>query len=103
MAPSTKATRSPVGKKQSKISTFGRIIKTAPAATSQKAYLAKVTPTVRVTESTDSCIGTGKKRRYDAIDEGESCNAEEQVKEPILKKVRIIAFESASAATSDIF
>jgi hypothetical protein len=99
MAPSTKAVRPQVGKKQSKISTFGRITKTASTTTSQKAHAAKIPPVDRVTEPTDSCLGAGKKRRYDAIDGEGSCNSEEQVTTPFLKKVRDNALRPASTLT----
>jgi hypothetical protein len=99
MAPATKVARPQVGKKQSKISTFGRITKTAPTATSQKAHAAKVPPADRVTEPTNSCLGVGKKRRYDAIDGEENCDSEEKVTTPILKKVRGNALQPASART----
>lgn len=99
MAPSTKAARPQVGKKQSKISTFGRITKTAPATTSQKAHAAKIPPADRVTEPTNSCLGASKKRRYNAIDGGGSCDSEEQVTTPFLKKVRGNALQPVSTET----
>jgi hypothetical protein len=87
MAPSMKATRSQVGRKQSKISTFGRITKASPAAISQKSYLPNVAPAVRFNEATDSCLVTRKKRRYDATDGEEHYDHEGQVEAPVLKKV----------------
>jgi hypothetical protein len=88
MAPATKVAHPQVGKKQSKISTFGRITKTTPAATSQKAHAAKIPPADRVTEPINSHLGAGRKRRYDAINGDESCNSIEKVTTPFLKKVR---------------
>jgi|SRR5947209_20623247 len=99
MAPSTKAARPQAGKKQSKISNFGRITKTVSATTSQKAHAAKIPPSDRVTEPTNSCLGAGKKRRYNAIDGEESCDSEEQVTTPLLKKVRGNALQPASTPT----
>jgi hypothetical protein len=99
MAPATKVAHPQVGKKQSKISTFGRITKTAPAAASQKAHAAKIPPADRVTEPTNSCLGAGKKRRYDAIDGGESCGSKEKVTTPLSKKVRGTALRPASTST----
>lgn len=99
MAPSMKAACPQVGKKQSKISTFGRITKTAPATTSQKAHAAKIPPADRVTEPTNSCLGARKKRRYNAIDGEESCESEEQATTPFLKKVRGNALQPASTPT----
>jgi hypothetical protein len=96
MAPSTKAVRPQVSKKQTKISTFGKITKTAPATTSPKAHAAKLPPADRVTEPTDPCLGAGKKRRHDAIDGEENCDSGEQATTPFVKKVRGDAFQPAS-------
>lgn len=87
MAPSTKATCTQSGKKQSKISTFGRISKASPTASSQKAWVAKVAPAVQLPETAGASRGSGRKRRHDAIDEEESCNLEEQFGTRLLKKV----------------
>jgi hypothetical protein len=92
MAPSTKVTCPQVDKKQQKISAFGRITKITPAATSQKAYLAKVAPAVRPTEPTNSCLGATNKRRYEASDEEKSYSSEDQVNVRVLKKVRSLLF-----------
>jgi hypothetical protein len=99
MAPATKVAHPRAGKKQSKISTFGRITKTASAATSQKAHAAKIPPADRVTEPTNSCVGAGKKRRYDAIDGEETCDSKEKATSPFLKKVRSNALRPASTPT----
>jgi hypothetical protein len=99
MAPSTKAARPQVGKKQSKISAFGRITKTAPATTGQKVHAAKILPADPVTEPTNSYLGAGKKRRYNAIDSEESCDSEGQATTPISKKVRGNALQPASTPT----
>jgi hypothetical protein len=99
MAPATKVAHPQVGKKQSKISTFGRITKTTPAATSQKAHAAKIPPADRVTEPINSHLGAGRKRRYDAINGDESCNSIEKATTPFLKKVRGNALRLASTLT----
>ena len=87
MAPPTKPTRCQVGKKQSKISTFGRISKTAPAAFGSKTYPRKVTPAAQDNEPTPSRIGAGKKRRHDAIDDEETRKSEKELIISLSKKV----------------
>ena len=99
MAPSTKTTSAQAGRKQSKISTFGRITKTAPVAVGHKKYLANAVPPVQDTEPEISCPGAGKKRRYDAIDDGKTCKPEEQATAPLSKKVRATLFKTRSMPT----
>ena len=99
MAPPTKPTRCQVGKKQSKISIFGRATKTATAALSSKGYPTKVTPAAEDNESTLSCIGVGKKRKHDAIDDDETRQSERELTTSLLKKVRGVTIKPASAPT----
>ena len=99
MAPPFKATPSEVAKKQSKISAFGKISKIAPAVVGNKACLTKVAPAAEATEPTVPCLGAGKKRRYDALDDEEGCKSKEQFTHSLSKKVRDAVSKPASMPT----
>lgn len=100
MAPSTRAARPVVGKKQSHISTFGRITKTSSGAHSQKSDCSPVAPAVRLTETTESCPVTSRKRQYSATDGDDGCDGEEHTKAPVWKKVPTTVLELAAAAST---
>lgn len=103
MVPSTKTTRPQLGKKQSKIVEFGRITKTSPATTSQKASLPKIAPAVRFNELPDLCPVTNKKRKHDATNGEKDDDDKEQIEAPVLKKVRVIVCKPAAASLSHNF